>query len=145
MKTKEEITKWLLDNAVNEDNDLDLRDIDLSKFDGDVLITGWKVKNDLSLSGCEVGGDLFQNSQNVKGDLWQDSQKVKGNLYQHGQKVNGDLFQGKQQVEGKLYSHRLEDNERWGIYFDSVIRIKILKPITKEELADMGYVLKEGE
>lgn len=133
MKTNEEITKWLLENAVNKDGDLSLRGIDLSKFDGNVYITDWKVKKDLSLNDCEVGGDLSQNSQIVKGNLYQDNQVVKGELWQDSQKV-----------EGAIYSHKLEKLERWEDYPDYVRRIK-LKPITKDKLAEMGYILVEED
>ena len=49
MKTKQEITKWLLENCVNKHGNLDLRDIDLSKFEGNVYITDWKVKKKVYL------------------------------------------------------------------------------------------------
>ena len=133
MKTNEEITKWLLENAVNEEGDLSLRGIDLSKFDGNVFITDRKVKKDLSLNDCEVDGDLFQNFQVVNGDLFQDKQYVKGDLWQDNQNVEGDLF-----------SHKLKYPEAWENNFDYIKRIK-LTPITKEELAQMGYILKEEE
>ena len=131
MKTKQEITKWLLENAVNGDGDLSLRGIDLSKFEGNVYITKWKVKKDLSLNDCEVGGDLFQNFQVVKGDLFQDSQVVKG-----------DLWQDNQLVEGDLCSYKLEKSEMWEDKPGFVKRIK-LTPITKDDLAKIGYVLKD--
>ena len=142
MKTNEEITKWLLENAVNKNGDLDLRGIDLSKFEGNVYITKLKVKKDLFMSDCEVGGNLYQNFQKVNGDLLQDNQVVKGDLWQDVQNVKGDLWQEDQEVEGDLISHKLEKFETWKDNYFYVKRIKF-QPITKDELAKMGYVLKD--
>ena len=99
-------------------------------------------KKSLSLDGCEVGGDLFQNYQIVKGDLFQDSQNVGGDLWQDNQNVKGDLWQEDQEVEGDLISHKLEKFEPWKDNYFYVKRIK-LTPITKDDLAKIGYVLKD--
>lgn len=44
MKTKQEIRDWLLENAVGFSGNLDLSDLDLSDFDGNVYINYMKVK-----------------------------------------------------------------------------------------------------
>lgn len=95
MKTIEETKKWLLKNRVDKHGDLDLTCLDFSEFDGNVNISGMKVK----------------------GHLWQGWQEVKGDYYCYGIKVGGNI------------SH----NEP----------TKILKKITAEELAKMGYELEE--
>lgn len=134
MKTKLEIKKWLLENCVSKNGDLDLSGLDFSNFEGDLIISNMKVKNTLFQSHHVIGKTLFQDGQHVRGNLYQDCQQVLGSLAQHSQIVKGDL-----------YSHKLEKDELWGdTAYNYVFRIKALKPITKEELAKMGYELKEG-
>ena len=66
----EETKKWLSKNRVDENGDINLNDLDFSDFDGNVNISGMKVK-----------GNLCQDSQEVKGNLYQCSQKVEGSMY----------------------------------------------------------------
>ena len=61
MKSKEAIKDWLLENAVDYNGDLDLTFLDFSDFDGNILMSGMKVR-----------GHLFQDYQMVEGDLFQD-------------------------------------------------------------------------
>ena len=145
MKTKLEIKKWLLENCVSKNGDLDLSGLDFSNFEGDLIISNMKVKNTLFQSHHEIGKALFQDDQHVGENLYQSDHCVGGNLYQGRQQVLGSLAQHSQIVKGDLYSHKLEKDELWGdTAYNYVFRIKALKPITKEELAKMGYELKEG-
>lgn len=83
MKSKAEIKKFLLENCVDEDGNLDLSDLDFSDFEGKIVcISNWKVKKDLYQYSQKVGGDLIQDCQEVYGGLWQSQQKVCGKLYQ---------------------------------------------------------------
>ena len=143
MKTKQEIKRWLLENCVNDKGDLDLGELDFSDFEGNVRIYYMKVKNNLYQYCQAVGGDLFQDYQKVGGGLWQRKQKVQGDLYQDGQVVSGDLYQECQSVEGDLLSHELENDEEWEEESFYVLRAKALKEITLDELATMGYKIKE--
>ena len=156
MKTKQEIKSWMLENCIDEYGVLDLSGLDFSDFDGNVFISYMKVKETLFQNCQQVKKDLFQDEQEVKGNLYQDSQDVKGDLIQNHQKAGCDLFQDEQEVKGNLYQdsqdvkgdfvdHKLEKDEKWkdcGNYVQRV-RVKFLKPITAEELAKMGYELKE--
>ena len=119
MKTIEELRNYLLDNYVDEYGDLMLSGLDFSNFDGDVYIGHMKVKGNLMQNHQEVQGNLYQNYQEVQGDLRQNSQKVQGNLYHGDSEYGGELFEG-------TYS-------------------KLLKEITLEELAELGYKLKENK
>ena len=93
MKTIKEIKEWLLKNAVNAYGTLDLSELDLSDFEGNVKLSSMKVK-----------GDLFQGNQKVKGDLIQNSQEVKGILYQD-KMINGKTKkQALEEVE-KIYEN----------------------------------------
>ena len=92
MKTINEIKQWLLENATDEKGDLVLSNLDLSDFNGDVYIDGWKVKRSLMQFNQTVGEDLLQYHQIVKGDLIQSFQKVNGNLFQFCQKVKGTII-----------------------------------------------------
>ena len=94
MKTKTEIREWLLDNAVDEDGDLDLSGLDFSDFEVDVYI-----------------GNM----------------KVQGSLDQCGQKVQGNLY---------------NENNKYGEYLYEEPSTKLLKEITTEQLAELGYKLK---
>ena len=105
MKTKEEIRDWLLENAVDDYGDLYLPNLDFSNFDGDVVISGMKVKSNVIISRMKVQGDLYQSDYKVEGDYTCEDVKVGGE-----------------------------------IFFEKPI--KILKPITTEELAELGYKLK---
>lgn len=70
--TKEEIKKWLLENCINENGDLDLSCLDFSDFDGNVDISELKVKKSLNQSWQKVGGDLRQNYQEADGRIFYD-------------------------------------------------------------------------
>ena len=122
MKTKQEIRDWLLENAVDDEGNLDLSGLNFSDFDGNVFINHMKVKRSLFQNRQEVGGDLLQNEQIVDEDLHQDYQTV------------GENF----------YNHKLDKGEYWDESKDFVIRRKKLKEITLEELEKMGYKIKEG-
>ena len=65
MLSKQEIRDWLLKNAVNDEGNLDLADLDFSDFDGDVLIYNMKVKKSLQQSFQNVGENLYQDFQRV--------------------------------------------------------------------------------
>ena len=65
MLSKQEIRDWLLKNAVNDEGNLDLADLDFSDFDGDVLIYNMKVKKSLQQSFQIVGENLYQDFQRV--------------------------------------------------------------------------------
>ena len=189
MKTKQEIKKWLLETCLNEDGNLVMCGIDLSKFKGKVILNGWKIGGSAELSFWNVKGDLnqrlqevgenldqscqsakniYQGCQKVNRDLYQSSQSAKNiyqncqtaeNIYQNMQKVNGDLEQDYQEVNGDLYQHcqevgkdlisqKLKEDEEWVDCWRgndcAVIRAKKLKEISKDELAKMGYKLKEN-
>ena len=65
MLSKQEIRDWLLKNAVNDEGNLDLADLDFSDFDGDVLIYNMKVKKSLQQSFQNVGENLHQDFQRI--------------------------------------------------------------------------------
>lgn len=119
-KAKQEIRDWLLENATDDEGNLDLSDLDFSNFNGNVLIDNMKVKKSLS-----------QRCQEVGEDLQQDHQKVGESLRQHNQKV-GKYF----------YNHKLNNDEYWEDCGPYVIRTR-KKEITLEELEKMGFKLKE--
>lgn len=130
MKTIEEIRYYLLENRVDEDGDLMLDVLDFSDFSGNVYITGMKVQ-----------GDLFQDSQEVQGSLYQHYQKVQGGLHQQCQKVQGHLRQDYHEVQGNLY----HGYSKYGGELIEGSYSKLLKEITTEELAELGYKLKEDK
>ena len=139
--TNDELRDLLLENCVNENGDLVICDIDLSKFKGNVILKGWKIGGSAGLSSWEVKGNLYQHCQKVNGNLYQDCQTaenifqdfqiVNGNLYQHCQKVKGTLYQGWQTAKNLE-----QDSQNVGA--------KKLKEISLDELAKMGYKLKEN-
>src|SRR5574344_56015 len=143
--TNDEKRDWLLENCVNDNGDLVICGIDLSKFKGKVVLIDWKIGGNADLSSWVVKGDLDQSCQTVNGDLDQSWQTAK-NLYQSRQTVNGDLYQNWQEVSKDLISQKLKEDEKWVDFQGSdyaVIRTKKLKEISKDELAKMGYKLKE--
>ena len=132
--TNDEKRDWLLENCVNKNGNLVISDIDLSKFKGNVILSGWKIGGNADLSFWEVKGDLDQSCQKVNGDLDQSCQTAE-NITQHCQNVSKDLV-----------SQKLKEDEEWVSFQGSdyaVIRAKKLKEISKDELAEMGYKLKE--
>ena len=132
--TNDEKRDWLLENCVNKNGNLVISDIDLSDFKGNVILKGWKIGGSADLSYWEVKGNLEQDCQIVNGNIDQSCQTAK-NLYQHCQKVSKDLI-----------SQKLKEDEEWVSFQGSdyaVIRAKKLKEISLDELAKMGYKLKE--
>ena len=65
MLSKQEIRDWLLKNAVNDEGNLVLSDLDFSDFDGGVLIYNMRVKKSLQQSFQIVGENLYQDFQRV--------------------------------------------------------------------------------
>lgn len=101
--SKEEIKKWLLENCVDKNGNLDLSGLDFSDFDGSVDISGMKVKKNLLQNKQQVEGCLYQRDQRVRFDLDQPCQQVERDLDQHGQDVGGDLMQNSNDVFGNVY------------------------------------------
>ncbi len=145
--TREEV---LLSLFTDEDGDLYLSWLDFSDFEGNVWVSGFKVKRDLRLNdnmvkgnlwqnNCVVEGDLFQSYHEVKGNLYQWEHNVKGDLHQYNHTVGGDLNQGKQKVEGNYYATNIKVKGK----IDFEEPTKILKKITLKELKEMGYELEE--
>ena len=102
MKTKNEIRDWLLKNAVNGYGTLDLSELDLSGFEGNVKLSSMKVKGNLFQGNQEVKGNLIQSFQEVKGDLIQGNQKVKGELWQ-------DKIMNNKKYKGVKMTKQLKD------------------------------------
>lgn len=82
MKDIVEIRDWLLENAVDEDGNLVLSDLDFSDFEGNVYIDDMKVKYYLSQSRHEVEGNLSQSYQKVKGNFHNVNNEYGGELYE---------------------------------------------------------------
>ncbi len=140
MKSITEIRDWLLENAVDDDGDLNMPYLDFSDFDGDVYIRGMKVQGNLYQEYQEVKGNLFQEYQEVKGNLFQGSNEVKGDLYQGSHKIQGDLYQSCHKIQGDYICKNVQ--VKGNIFANEPT--KLLKEITTEELAKMGYKLKGG-
>ena len=104
MLSREEIKKWLLDNCVDCNGDLNLSDLDFNDFEGDIFINHWKVKHNMWFQKHEVDSDLWQGHQVVQGDLNQSWQIVMNELNQYHQEVQGDLYQFDQFVLGDYVS-----------------------------------------
>lgn len=162
MLSNEKTVKWLLKHRVDEAGNVNLNGLDFTSVNCSVWFSEIKVTKNLYQDKQIVGGDLFQNYQRVLESLYQDNQKVNGfldqsdqivgkSLSQRRQDVKGNLYQHSQNVKGELVSHQLEKGEYWeekkvGMGMERyVIRKKILKPITREELENMGYILKENK
>ena len=135
MLSREEIKKWLLDNCVDCNGDLNLSDLDFNDFEGDIFINHWKVKHNMCFRKHKVQGNLWQSYQEVQGNLYQSwqvvmkdlnqyHQEVQGDLNQSWQRVRGDLYQFDQVVFGDLCSQKLNKNEEWVEYGDYVSREK---------------------
>ena len=141
MLSKDKIVDWLWENCRDENNDLVLNYLDLTRFD-DVYFNCNKVRGTLYQDNQEVGESLYQDCQKVGEFLCQSDQKVNGNLHQSRQTVDGNLHQTSQKVKGEFYNHKLKENEYWEEDYDYIFRKKKLKEISLEELAQMGYKLK---
>ena len=109
--TAKEITKWILENCVDNNGIVNLKgldfgnknvDISFLKTTGNLIQSFQKVGGNLHQCKQKVGGNLYQDFQEVKVDLFQSFQKVDGYLYQSGQKVGCILFQDSQKVSGDL-------------------------------------------
>ena len=100
-----------------------LRDYLLENYvddDGDLNITGLDFSDfdgDIYIVDMKVKRDLYQSEQEVQGDLTQGYQEVKGNYYCSNVRVKGNIFAEEP--------------------------TKLLTEITLEELAELGYKIKE--
>lgn len=57
-----EIMKWLLKNAVNDEGNLVLSDLDFSEFKGDIIINNIIFDNNVSINNITIKKDLFLNN-----------------------------------------------------------------------------------
>lgn len=96
-KTRTELVKMLF---IDKYGNIDLSELQLQDFEGNLYQNGHKVKWDLCQKGHEVGRFLYQGEQDVKLILYQSGSKVKGNLYQNCHKVKGNFYQHSHKVEG---------------------------------------------
>lgn len=135
MLSKNEIRKWLLENCVDRDGDLNLMFLDFSDFDGDIYISHMIVK-----------GNLYQNSQEVKGRLEQSRQKVDGDLTQSQQRVDGDLEQGRQEVKGDLFEqHTLViDGKKYEADKTDGLYVGIIDKQVKSEYEIIEFIARGG-
>ena len=72
------------------------------------------------------------------GDVYIGYMKVKGDLYQNGHEVQGNLYQSNNEAQGSLHNK----NNKYGGDLYETPSTKILKEVTAEELAELGYKLK---
>lgn len=127
--TIDDLRDYMLEHFVDNNGNLDVCGLDFSNFEGNVYITELKC-----------GGDLSQSGHKVNGDLYQCRHKVNGYLYQSGHEIDGHLFQSHINVKQDYNCYNIKYGGN--IYIDEPQ--KTLKEITKEELAGMGYKLKEA-
>ena len=89
----------------------------------------------------EIRDWLLNNAVDEDGDLmlgYLDFSDFDGNVYIDNMKVKGSLIQSRQTVQGSLYNRR---NKYSGHLYEEP-STKLLKEITTEELAKLGYKLK---
>ena len=104
--------------------------------------TKTEIKNWLLDNAVDEHGDLMLDEldfSDFDGNVCIDNMKVKGTLFQHAHEVQGNLFQHGQKVKGNLHN---KNNEYGGNLYEEPSR-RILKEITTEQLAELGYKLKE--
>lgn len=130
MKKMEELRNYLLENYVDKYGDLALSGLDFSEFEGDVCIDNMKVK-----------GHLYQHGHRVQGQLYQHGHEVGGHLFQKGHEVQGNLDQSYQKARGNLYNL----HSQYGGELSETPSTQLLKEVTHEELASLGYKLKGGK
>ena len=95
----DELIKFLVENRKDENGNLDLANLDLSKDFKNVYFDGMKVEGDLCQNFQTVGGNLYQDSQTVGNDLCQGHQTVGGDLYQNSQTAKRMLLQSHDGLE----------------------------------------------
>lgn len=110
MKTTKEIRDWLLENAVDEEGDLMLDDLDFSDFAGNVYICDMKVQGDLNQSGQEVQGDLDQVSHKVQGDLYHGDSRYGGKLIAYPYR---ELLKEITSEELEKLGYKLKEETKW--------------------------------
>lgn len=112
MLTPKEAKKLLLDNFTDEDGNLNISNIDLSDFEGDVYLSGWKVKRNLFQGFQDVGRDLSQYSQKVGRNLYQDNDKSdasKSTLYKPN--LQKELYRANRIIDALLLLVREKRDE----------------------------------
>ena len=89
----------------------------------------------------EIKNWLLENAVDEFGDLMisnLDFSDFEGDVFIHGMKVQGNLIQSHQKVKGNLYNR----NNKYGGNLHEEPSRRLLKEITTEELAKLGYTLK---
>lgn len=147
--TINDLRDYMLEHFVDNNGNLDVCGLDFSDFNGDVYLSGMKVGRNLNQSDHTVRGYLIQSDHTVRGNLNQSDHTVGGYLIQMRHKVGGSLKQSGHKVDGGLSQSWQEVQGDYmcnGVKFGGDARVdepqKLLKEITKEELAEMGYKLK---
>lgn len=100
--TKETRTELVKELFINNEGDIDLSELQLRNFEGNLLQHAHIVKRNLAQGKQYVGGHLDQSFQKVRGHLDQGNSLIDANLHQSGHTVKGSLYQNYQTVYGDL-------------------------------------------
>lgn len=122
--------KHIITKYYSNDEGIDISGLDFSDIDKPINISDMVVKDMLLMERLKVGKNLHQGHQEVSGNLYQSNQVVNGNLYQSNQEAYGELHN-----TGNKYGEELKEEPSK----------PLLKEITKKELAELGYKLKEED
>ena len=89
MKSKEEIKKWLLENAVNKRGELDLSGLDFSGFTGSLDFSG--IKTRYTIYNYEQKARVIYNQRQKATTICNNEQKAKriDNVSQEAQSIYG--------------------------------------------------------
>lgn len=103
-----------------------------------------ELRNYLLENYVDEDGDLVLNSldfSDFDGNVYIDGMKVKGDLYQNGHEVQGNLYQSNNEAQGNLHN---KNNKYGGDLYENT-STKLLKEVTAEELAELGYTFKGAQ
>lgn len=116
----------LIELFSNNEGNLDLRGLDFSDFEGNVIFSKMMLRENLYITGVKTEGTVFQwghkanlveqQGHVVRENILQGEHLVKGNVFQeeiicessilqHGHDVSGCVFQGEHTIGEDLYQH----------------------------------------
>ena len=121
MLTNNEIMEWLLKNAVNDEGNLVLSDLDFSGFKGDIIINNINIKKDLFLNNI-IDKDSHICGQIIKDiySYFSDDSSTKDS-YRYNQiieNINSYILNDSSTVTNNLSSIDDYNEEEEGLPFD---------------------------
>lgn len=111
-KTKEETVKWLLENRIDEDGNINISNLDFGEFKGNLLMDGMRLKRNIDQSQHENEGYIYQYGHKNKGHILQGGHENRDDVLQSAHANKGDISQSRHGNKGNILQYEQKNEGR---------------------------------